>query len=62
MIIVNSQYIVNVPILNNSGYPFTKKIIWILKLPLKIKIFHWYLKVDVILTKDNLTKRKSTKS
>jgi hypothetical protein len=30
---------------------------WNLKLPLKIKIFMWYLKREVILTKDNLIKR-----
>lgn len=31
---------------------------WKLKLPLKIKIFLWYLKKGVILTKDNLAKRR----
>ena len=31
---------------------------WKLKVPLKIKIFLWYLNKGVILTKDNLIKRK----
>ena len=30
--------------------------LWKLKIPLKIKIFLWYLKRGVILTKNNLTK------
>jgi hypothetical protein len=30
---------------------------WWVKLPLKIKIFLWFLKKGVILTKDNLAKR-----
>jgi hypothetical protein len=30
---------------------------WKLKVPLKIKIFMWYLQRGVILTKDNLAKR-----
>ena len=30
---------------------------WKLKVPLKIKIFMWYLRRGVLLTKDNLTKR-----
>ena len=33
------------------------KLIWNLKLPLKIKIFFWYLRRGVVLTKDNLAKR-----
>jgi hypothetical protein len=32
-------------------------IIWTLKLPLKIKVFLWYLYKGVILTKDNLARR-----
>jgi hypothetical protein len=32
-------------------------IIWKLKLPLKIKVFLWYLYKGVILTKDNLARR-----
>ena len=31
---------------------------WKIKVPLKIKIFMWYLKKGVVLTKDNLAKRK----
>jgi hypothetical protein len=30
---------------------------WIVKIPLKIKIFLWYLRKGVVLTKDNLVKR-----
>jgi hypothetical protein len=33
------------------------KQLWKLKVPLKIKIFMWYLKKEVILTKDNLVRR-----
>ena len=33
-------------------------IIWKLKLPLKIKIFMWYLIKRVTLTKDNLARRR----
>jgi hypothetical protein len=32
------------------------KIIWRLNVPLKIKIFIWYMKKEVVLTKDNLTR------
>jgi hypothetical protein len=31
--------------------------LWKLKLPLRIKVFGWYLRKGVILTKDNLAKR-----
>jgi hypothetical protein len=34
------------------------EVFWKAKLPLKIKIFLWYLKKGVILTKDNLSKRR----
>jgi hypothetical protein len=37
--------------------PFQNKKIWKLKIPLKIKIFLWFLKRRVVLTKDNLAKR-----
>ena len=30
---------------------------WCMKIPLKLKIFAWYLRKGVILTKDNLVKR-----
>jgi hypothetical protein len=36
---------------------YLNKRLWILKAPLKSKIFLWYLWRDVILTKDNLAKR-----
>lgn len=43
----------------NNGYIERNKIIWKLKMPLKIKIkiFMWYLLKDVVLTKDNLARR-----
>ena len=34
-----------------------ESVVWKLKIPLKIKIFLWYLQKGVILTKDNLLKR-----
>jgi len=37
--------------------PNLNKRIWQLKAPLKIKVFLWYLRRGVILTKDNLAKR-----
>ena len=40
----------DVPVVNN-------KKIWKMKIPLKNKIFAWYLRRGVILTKDNLIKR-----
>jgi hypothetical protein len=41
----------------NNGKVFHHKEIWKLKLPLKIKIFMWYLLQGVVLTKDDLAKR-----
>jgi hypothetical protein len=41
----------------NNGNVFNHMQIWKLKLPLKIKIFMWYLVKGVVLTKDNLAKR-----
>ena len=41
----------------NNGNVFHQKQIWKLKLPLKIKIFMWYLLKGDVLTKDNLAKR-----
>jgi hypothetical protein len=38
------------PVVNN-------KLIWKMKIPLKSKVFAWYLRHGVILTKDNLVKR-----
>jgi hypothetical protein len=37
--------------------PFRHKMIWKLKIPLKIKIFLWYLQRGLVLTKDNLAKK-----
>jgi hypothetical protein len=42
--------------LMHQGTPFTNKFIWNLRIPLRIKIFLWYLQRGVILTKDNLVK------
>jgi len=41
----------------NQHAPFCHKLIWKLKIPLKIKIFFWYLQRGVILTKDNLVRK-----
>jgi hypothetical protein len=37
---------------------YLKKYIWKMKVPLKIKVFMWFLHRKVILTKDNLIKRQ----
>ena len=50
---VRSMYLA----LINNGYIERNKIIWKLKMPLKIKIFMWYLLKGVVLTKDNLARR-----
>lgn len=42
----------------NHGQPFHLKFIWKLKVPLKIEFFMWYLDRRVILTKENLQKRR----
>jgi hypothetical protein len=42
----------------NGHTVFLKKYIWKLKVPLKIRIFMWFLHRKVLLTKDNLAKRK----
>jgi hypothetical protein len=41
----------------NDGTKFLRKYIWKMKVPLKIKIFMWFLFKRVLLTKDNLAKR-----
>jgi len=41
---------------------FSHKMIWKLKIPLKIKIFLWFLQRGILLTKDNLTKKNWTGS
>ena len=42
----------------HQNIPNTNKHLWELKTPLKIKVFLWYLRKGVILTKDNLARRK----
>jgi hypothetical protein len=37
---------------------FLRKFVWKIKVPLKIRIFIWFLHQTVLLTKDNLEKRK----
>ena len=41
---------------------FRHKMIWKLKIPLKIKIFFWILQRGILLTKDNLAKKNWTGS
>ena len=41
----------------NSQPPFRHKKIWKINVPLKIKIFLWFLQKEVILTKDNLARK-----
>jgi hypothetical protein len=40
----------------HSDVPNLNRRLWNLKVPLKIKIFLWYLRRGVVLTKDNLAK------
>jgi hypothetical protein len=49
---VKSQYLAMI----HADVPNINKDLWKLKTPLKIKIFMWYLRQGVILTKDNLAK------
>jgi hypothetical protein len=44
-------------LMNRVGFRFDISS-WKVKVPLKVKIFLWYLRFGVILTKDNLAKRK----
>ena len=44
--------------LANHNFSFRHKFIWKIKVPLKIKIFLWYLQKGVLLTKDNLRRKK----
>jgi hypothetical protein len=46
----------------NGHTRFLRKYLWKIKVPLKIKIFMWFLSNRVLLTKDNLMKRKWTGS
>lgn len=41
----------------NYGHIVQDTTIWKMKMPLKIKIFMWYMKKGIVLTKDNLVKR-----
>jgi hypothetical protein len=43
--------------LMNGHTRFLRKYLWKLKIPLKIKVFMWFLNNKVLLTKDNLAKR-----
>jgi hypothetical protein len=43
--------------LMDTQTPFLHKKLWKIKIPLKIKIFLWFLQKGVVLTKDNLAKR-----
>jgi hypothetical protein len=42
----------------NGHAAYLNKYIWRIKVPLKIMIFMWFLHKKVILTKDNLVKRR----
>ena len=53
---VKSMY---VDVINSSSIP-TSKHVWDVRVPLKIKVFMWFLHKQVILTKDNLIKRNWT--
>jgi hypothetical protein len=44
----------------NKNIKFLRKYLWKIKLPLKIRIFMWFLNRKEILTKDNLAKRNWT--
>jgi hypothetical protein len=44
----------------NEHIRFLLKYLWKLKVPLKIKVFMWFLRRKVLLTKDNLAKRQWT--
>ncbi|EEE51773.1 hypothetical protein OsJ_33218 [Oryza sativa Japonica Group] len=51
---VKSHYLA----LIHSNVPNINNCLWKLKIPLKVKIFLWYLRRGMVLTKDNLIKRK----
>jgi hypothetical protein len=44
----------------NRHTVFLKKYLWKIRVPLKIRIFMWFLYKKVISTKDNLVKRRWT--
>ena len=53
---VKSMYI---DVINSNSIP-TSKHVWDVKVPLKIKVFMWFVHKQVISTKDNLIKRNWT--
>jgi hypothetical protein len=44
----------------NGNTVFLKTYLWKIKVPLKIRFFMWFLHKKVILTKDNIAKRRWT--
>jgi hypothetical protein len=55
----NGQYTIKslyLALISNDVINMNKQL-WKLKVPLKIKFFMWYLKREVVLTKDNLARR-----
>ena len=50
-----------IDVINSSVIPSSKHV-WKVKVPLKIKVFMWFVHKQVILTKDNLVKRNWTGS
>ena len=48
-----------IDVINSSAIP-SSKYVWKVKVPLKIKVFMWFVHKQVILTKDNLAKRNWT--
>ena len=55
---VKSMYL---DVINSSSIPLSKHV-WNVKVPLRVKVFMWFVHKQVILTKDNLTKRNWTGS
>jgi hypothetical protein len=44
----------------NGNIVFLKKYLWKIQIPLKIRIFMWFLYKKMILTEDNLAERRWT--
>ena len=57
-VLVKSMYL---DVINSSAIPRSKHV-WKVKVPLKIKVFMWFVHKQVILTKDNLAKHNWTGS
>ena len=55
---VKSMYL---DVINSSSIPSSKHV-WNVKVPSRVKVFMWFVHKQVILTKDNLTKRNLTSS